>query len=81
MFGDKRKYGGIPIEFLKSYEKMGITPKNIEGFKAQMAEAEKRRLFAMDPNKSKSMTQREREEALNAPNFLLRSVGGFTYEG
>jgi hypothetical protein len=64
-------------KILQSYRRMGLNPENVEGYKAQLAQADKMRLIAMDPNKSKSMTQEEKEFYMNQPSMLLRSVGGF----
>ena len=53
----------------------------VYGQQMAMKQAERNRLRAMDPNASKSMTEKEKEEALNKPARLLERVGGFTAEG
>lgn len=53
----------------------------VYGLKMAMKQAERNRLRAMDPNASKSMTEKEKEEALNKPARLLERVGGFTANG
>ena len=61
-------------------------PGNMQGvikrqnFQSQLAQADKNRLRAIDPNASKSMSDKEKEDALNRPNRLLERIGGFSSE-
>jgi hypothetical protein len=64
---------------LNSFRRMGITPQNREGFRAELKRADEMRLRAMDPNVSKFMSEEEKLEALNAPERLLNAIGGFHY--
>jgi len=50
-----------------------------KNFQGQLAQADKNRLRAMDPNASKAMSKEEKEEALNRPERMLNSIGGFSY--
>lgn len=50
----------------------------LEGYKIQMASAEKKRKQAMDANLSKTMSPKEKEDALNQPERILNSIGGFS---
>jgi hypothetical protein len=81
MAEDKKSAGYLigprEMQILSSFNKMGMRPQNQDAFRAKMQEADRMRLIAMDPNKSKSMTQEEKEFYMNQPSMLLRSVGGF----
>jgi len=47
-----------------------------QNFQSRLAQANKNRLRAMDPNASKSMSDKEKEDALNRPERLLERIGG-----
>jgi|688.fasta_scaffold562059_2 hypothetical protein len=70
----------VPNSILQSFQKMGLTAQNKEGFRALLKQADERRLRAMDPNASKFMSEEEKLEALNAPERLLNTIGGFQYK-
>ena len=53
----------------------------VQNFQGRLQQAEENARRASDPNVSKSMTDKEREEALNRPQRLLESIGGFTSNG
>lgn len=57
---------------MASYLKMGITPQNHEGYNVAMADAERARLRAMDPNSK--LSKEEKEIALNMPNWLMSAA-------
>ena len=63
-------------QFLDKVQKDGFPQSAAGNFGGIMRQAEKNRLRAMDPNKSKAMSAGEKNEALNLPNMLLESAGG-----
>jgi hypothetical protein len=71
--------GPRELGLLNSYKKMigntgGMSPDALRG---KMKLAEEKRLIALDPNKSKFMTEEEKRFALNEPDRLLWATGGF----
>ncbi len=68
-------------QFLEKSQREGF-PKSAAGnFAGALRQADEKRLRAMDPNASKGMSAKEKEEALNMPNRLLESAGGTAYSG
>jgi hypothetical protein len=62
---------------LQSYKRMGMNPKNVEGYRGALKRADEMRLKAMDPNASKGMSPEERSFYVNYPNMLTQVGGGF----
>jgi hypothetical protein len=65
------------LQILDSYKKMGLNWEGGKNFNHHLKEADKKRLIAMDPNKSKGMSQELKEFYLNQPQELLRATGGW----
>lgn len=66
-------------QFLEKSQREGF-PKSAAGnFGGALRQADEKRLMAMDPNASKVMSAKEKDEALNLPNRLLESIGGAGY--
>jgi hypothetical protein len=65
------------LQVLDSYRKMGLNWESGKDFNRHLEEADKKRLMAMDTNKSKGMSQKEKEFYLNQPQELLHSIGGW----
>jgi hypothetical protein len=63
-------------QFLEKSQREGFPKSAAESFGGHLKQADEKRLRAMDPNASKGMSAKEKEEALNMPNRLLESAGG-----